>query len=64
MGILPPQFYEDWRDRAHSRFALRDDRSDSPPERLLQQIWHHQRLLRDELRTLDGQRVRIIHPGF
>ncbi|MEO5802747.1 MAG: DUF2851 family protein [Verrucomicrobiota bacterium] len=34
------------------------------PERLLQNVWHHQRLLRDQLRTLDGKPVRVLHPGF
>ena len=37
---------------------------DSPPERLLQAIWQHQRLLRDQLQTTDGRPVRILHPGF
>jgi hypothetical protein len=36
----------------------------SPPERVLQAIWLHQRLKRDELRSLDGQPIRILHPGF
>lgn len=36
----------------------------SPPERWMQQIWRHQRLHRDQLRTLDGQGVRVLHPGF
>src|ERR1044071_2376391 len=42
---------------------LQEDR-DSPPERLLQSIWVHQRLVREQLRTLDGQPVRVLHPGF
>jgi hypothetical protein len=42
---------------------LRDD-CDSPPEKLLQAIWQHQRLRRDELTTLDGRKVRVLHPGF
>lgn len=42
---------------------LRDD-CDSPPEKLLQAIWQHQRLRRDELTTLDGRNVRVLHPGF
>jgi len=40
------------------------DAGDSPPERLLQTIWQHQRLQRAQLRTLDGQAVRVLHPGF
>ncbi len=35
-----------------------------PPELLLQAVWQHQRLRRQELRTLDGRPVRILHPGF
>lgn len=40
--------------------------SDAAPisERLLQLVWHYQRLLRDQLQTVDGQRVRVLHPGF
>src|SRR5690606_8676215 len=35
-----------------------------PPERLLQSIWQHQRLQREQLKTLDGRTVRVLHPGF
>lgn len=35
-----------------------------PAERLLQQVWFHQRLLRDRLRNLEGRRVQVLHPGF
>ena len=45
--------------------VLRDSEAlREPPEKLLQQIWEHQRLLRDQLRTLDGQRIEVLHPGF
>ena len=30
----------------------------------MQNIWHHQRIRRDELRLLDGRTVRVLHPGF
>ena len=43
--------------------ALREHES-SPPEILLQAVWRHQRLLREQLATLDGRTVRILHPGF
>ncbi len=43
--------------------VLRED-TELPPERLLQAIWQHQRLLRDQLTTFDGQPVRVLHPGF
>ena len=35
-----------------------------PPEHLLQQIWQYQRIHRGELRTTDGRRVAVLHPGF
>jgi hypothetical protein len=56
-------FYAQWRVRSGVIPVLRDEQ-DSPPERLLQTIWQHQRLLREQLTTLDGQPVRILHPGF
>jgi hypothetical protein len=56
-------FYAQWRVRCGAVPVLREDH-ESPPERLLQTIWQHQRLLRDQLRTLDGQPVRVLHPGF
>ena len=43
---------------------MNEPHSPHPPERLLQSVWHHQRLRRDELRTTDGQPVRVLHPGF
>ncbi len=60
---LAKSFYADWRTR-HGRMAVFQDAADPPPERLLQAIWQHQRLRRDQLRTLDGQSVRVLHPGF
>ncbi len=58
---LATNFYADWRQQARSTFL----REGSPvPERLLQIVWHHQRLLRDQLKTLDGKTVRVLHPGF
>lgn len=55
--------YTLWRARNSFAASLRDS-SDAPPERLLQSIWQHQRLRRDQLTTLEGQRVRVLHPGF
>ena len=63
MSVLPGNFYAEGRVRCGVAPVLRED-DDSPPERLLQAIWQHQRLRRDQLRTLDGQPVRILHPGF
>lgn len=56
-------FYDAFR-LEHGRIAeLREDLS-APPERLLQAVWFHQRLLRDRLETLDGRKVQVLHPGF
>jgi len=61
---LPPGFYAQWRAQNEARLFLRDQSSPLPPERLLQSVWHHQRLQRDQLLTLDGRTVRVLHPGF
>jgi hypothetical protein len=57
-----PQFYLQWRAALQPSGTLRDD--STPPEALLQNIWHHQRILRDELKLADGRVVRVLHPGF
>ena len=65
-GTVPPvvaSFYALWRVRCGAVSVLHDDH-DSPPECLLQSIWQHQRLIREQLKTLDDQPVRILHPGF
>ncbi len=59
----PTNVYRELRVACGVAVALRDD-EDSPPEKLLQAVWHHQRLKRDDLRTLDGQAVHVLHPGF
>jgi hypothetical protein len=56
-------FYAVWRERCRAVNAFRDGGS-VPPEKLLQTIWQHQRLLRDRLKTADGRSVRVLHPGF
>src|SRR6266702_1730633 len=56
-------FYARWRVSSGAVTFLREDK-DSPPERLLQAIWLHQRLLREQLKTFDGQPLRVLHPGF
>jgi len=56
-------FYSEFRVRGGVVLVLHEDH-DSPPEKLLQAIWLHQRVLRDQLRTLDGQPIRVLHPGF
>ncbi|HYV27304.1 MAG TPA: DUF2851 family protein, partial [Candidatus Eisenbacteria bacterium] len=59
-------FYAEWRARQHSRLVgtFKETPETPPPERLLQTIWHHQRLRRDQLRLSDGRQVRVLHPGF
>jgi len=56
-------FYAEWRLKSGVVPILREDR-ESPPEILLQSIWQHQRLRREELKTLEGTPVRVLHPGF
>ncbi len=56
-------FYAAWRTR-HGLAPGLQDAPDPPPERLLQAVWQQQRLRRDQLRTLDGQTLRVLHPGF
>ena len=61
-----PDQYLDWRTRGGAVGALRESRTAHgvPPERWLQEIWAHQRLRRDALRTVDGRRLTVLHPGF
>jgi len=56
-------FYESWRLAGRAALGLREA-DDRPAERLLQSVWFHQRLLRDRLKTLDGKRIQVLHPGF
>jgi hypothetical protein len=59
----PDNLYAQWRLRSCSVLLLHDE-NEIPPEYLLQAVWQHQRLRRQELTTTDGQRLRILHPGF
>jgi hypothetical protein len=61
---LSTNTYARWRVRHGPGQFLREDHDGIPPERLVQAIWQQQRILRDQLRTLDGAPVRILHPGF
>jgi hypothetical protein len=56
-------FYAVWREQCGAVNLLRDGGS-VPPEKLLQSVWQHQRLRRDELQTGDGHSLRVLHPGF
>src|SRR5690349_12038526 len=65
MPSLGPNFYHDWHSRRFAQSQLEDSiAQSSPPERLLQQIWQHQRIVRDQLRTADGRQMKVLHPGF
>jgi len=56
-------FYAEWRVRSGIVSVLHEDR-ESPAETLVQAIWQHQRLRREELKTTSGTPVRVLHPGF
>jgi hypothetical protein len=56
-------FYTQWRAQFGSSNVLRDENG-LPSERLLQAIWQHQRLRRDQLKTADRKVIRVFHPGF
>ena len=58
-----PNRYALWRATCPPVAILREGEQ-RPPERLLQAIWQHQRLRRDQLTTLDGQAIQVLHPGF
>ena len=63
MNSHAENFYAVWRERCRAVGALREENS-IPPEKLLQAVWQHQRVLRDQLKTADGKSVRVLHPGF
>ena len=63
--MTSPGLYAQWRARTWAAHTLAERPDGSPlTEQLLQLIWHYQRLRRDDLKTLDGRPVRILHPGF
>lgn len=62
MNFHAENLYAVW--RARQRAPVLCDENSIPPEKLLQAIWQHQRLLRNELQTAGGQRLRVLHPGF
>ena len=65
MHPFAPDAYWRWRAEGLTRPALRDSGlAATPDEHLLQQVWRHQRLRREALRTLDGHPVTVLHPGF
>ncbi len=56
-------FYAVWRTQFAATDVLHDENG-PPSERLLQAVWQHQRIQRDQLKTNAGNPVRIFHPGF
>ena len=56
--------YSELRVRAFHSAILREGISETPPERLLQAAWAHQRIRKDALSTTDGRALEILHPGF
>lgn len=65
VATISTGLYARWRARnweAHT-FAERPDGSPLT-EQVLQLIWQHQRLRRDDLRTATGEPIRVFHPGF
>jgi hypothetical protein len=60
---FPNSLYAQWRLESGA-VPLLHEQGESPPERLLQAVWQHQRLRRDQLRSLDGESIRVLHPGF
>lgn len=65
MSLIFPNLYSQWRARTNGASALRESCDSSLlSERLLQLAWHYQRLRRENLRTLDGQKLAVLHPGF
>ena len=63
MSPASENFYALWRTRLSAANLLREE-NDWPSERVLQAVWLHQRLRRDQLKTADGKTIRIFHPGF
>ncbi len=65
MVTFPSNSYAQWRAQngLEASFQEKNDPG-APTERLLQLVWHYQRLLRDQLRTVDDRAVRVLHPGF
>lgn len=53
-----------WRREHHATPNFSESAPGRLPERWIQQAWRHQRLDRSRLRTTDGRRVRVLHPGF
>jgi hypothetical protein len=64
VSVLSPNCYIQWRRQTLGDILHEPTGASFLTEQLLQSVWHHQRLLRDQLQTFDGRAVRILHPGF
>lgn len=65
MTFLPPDCYLRWRvGRPVSPVLAEPGVAGRPNEQLLQQVWRHQRLQPERLKTFDGRRITVLHPGF
>ena len=64
VSLLISNHYSQWRAACLGPPELREPSRNAPPERLVQAIWHHQRIRRDQLKTADGRPVWVLHPGF
>lgn len=63
--IVSSEQYRQWREQGGATLGLQDSPTRSiPPERWLQELWAHQRIRRDALRTCDDQPLVVLHPGF
>jgi len=63
--LIPKNPYSRWRALVAASWTLQESADSSRvTERFLQSLWHHQRLQRDHLTTLDGESLRVLHPGF
>lgn len=61
---INPDLYRQWLVPARLCPELREVDGDRPGERLVQWVWRHQRLRAEALRTAEGRRLRVLHPGF
>jgi len=55
-------FYSQWLEDARRPTSLFE--GGFPPERWLQHLWRHQRIVRDQLHLIDGRSLHVLHPGF
>ena len=64
MNFSSANLYARFRGAAAGQSLVHEGGRGAPPERLLQQVWQHQRLVRERLQLADGRPVQVLHPGF